>query len=107
MIFVAVVLGLPAFEHDWLVLPHGFRGEAALERGKINERLECRAWLTLRRDGAVVLAFGIALSADHGAHGAFGCHGDDGALGNFKSLSFEGELLVERSFRRRLQNRID
>ena len=104
---MAVVLRLPALELDRLVVAHRVGGEPALERGEIDERLERRAGLALRRDRAVELALGVVLAADQRAHRALRRHRDQRALLDVELLALLRQHVDQRFLRRRLQRRID
>ena len=82
VIFVAVILRLPALDADRLVVAHGVGRQAVLQRGEIDEGLERRARLAARGDGAVELALGVVAPADQRAHRAVRRHGDQRRLGS-------------------------
>ncbi len=107
VIFAAVVLRLPALEHDRLVLAHAVRREAAFERGEIDKGLERRAGLALGRDRAVELALGVIPSADERAHRAIRRHRNQCALADAGFVSEASEFIDQRLLGRGLQRRID
>ncbi len=102
-ILAAVVLRMPALDRDRLVLAHGIRRQPAFDRGEIDERLERRAGLALRRDRAVELAFGIILSADQRAHRAIRRQRHHGALADAGLRAVLGKLIDQRRLGRGLQ----
>src|SRR5262249_34030224 len=54
------------------------RRVAVVERGRVDDRLERRAWLATRLHGAIELAFGEAEAADEREHApGVRIHGDD------------------------------
>ena len=106
-IFVGVVLRLPPLDVDRLVLAHGVGGEPALQRGQIDERLERRARLALRRNRAVELALRIVLAADQRAHRTLRRHRDQRALLDVELRTLREELIEQRLLGRRLQGWID
>ena len=102
-IVARVIFRLPAFHIDRSVFAHRIRGQAGFERGEINERLESRARLALRRSRAVELAFGVIAAADQRLDRAFGVKRDKGSLADAERRTFAIELFGERFSGRRLQ----
>ncbi len=72
-----VVLRLPALERDRAVVADRVGRQAFLQRSEIDEGLEGRARLALRRRGAVELALGVVAPADQRTDAAIGRHRDD------------------------------
>ena len=97
----------PALHRDRLVLAHRVGGEPVFERGEIDERLERRAGLAPRRDGAVELALGIIAAADQRAHDAVRRHRHQRAFADVELVALLRQDVVERLLGRGLQRRID
>ncbi len=104
-ILMRVILRLPASHIDRRILAHGRGGEAFFHRGEVDERLEGRARLTLRRDRAIELALGVIAAADQRLDRAVRVHRDERALADAEFRALLIELLGQRLFRIRLQRR--
>ena len=106
-IFVVIVLRLPAFDLDRLIVADRLRRQPALDRGEIDERLEGRARLAARRNRAVELALRIISAPDHGANRALGRHRDHRALANAGLVALGVEQVGQRLFGAGLQPRVE
>ena len=102
-----IVLGLPAFHVDRFVLAHRVGGEPAFQRGEIDERLERRTRLALRRDRAIELALGVILAANQRAHRALRCHRDERTLLHVELRALREQFIEQCFFGCGLKRRVD
>ena len=102
----SVILRLPAMNVDRRIENFIVRGEALAQSCIIVEQFECRAWLPLGLDRAIVLTATVASSPDHCDHCTIGPHSDECRLSRVFLISVFGQRRLHDACRQLLQTQI-